>query len=237
MAREKKVTPGSIIRNVKNESRTLLTEIESKELLEFAGIPVIETRLAKSKKEAVEISREIGFPVSLKIVSPEITHKSDTGGVKLELKEILQVEKAYDEILFAVKNQLPHAKIDGISVQKMAAPGVEVVVGMTLDAQFGPILMFGLGGVWVEILKDVTFRIVPLDRNDARKMIHEIKGFPLLNGYRGRTPADMSCLEDLLLNLSEFVDTYSEIKEIDINPIIAYSDSAVAVDARVILSN
>ena len=225
----------SMIDKVRSTSRTLLTEIESKILLSEAGIPFNETELARSKQEAIGMSKKLGFPVALKIVSPEIIHKSDAGGVKLGLKTSRQVEAAYEEILSAVKQKYPHAIIAGMSVQKMARPGIEVIVGMTKDAQFGPVLMFGLGGILVELLKDVSFRIVPLEREDARGMIREIKGYPLLEGYRGREPADLLVLEEILLKVSRFVDDHPEIKELDLNPIFAYKDGAVAVDARVIL--
>jgi len=225
----------SIIEKAKNASRTLLNEIESKVLLSEAGIPVVETKLATSKQEAIAISKKLGFPVALKIVSPEITHKSDVGGVKLDLKTSKQVEAAYEEILSAVNQKYPHAVIDGVSVQKMARPGTEVIVGMTKDAQFGPVLMFGLGGILVELLKDVSFRIVPFEREDAREMIREIKGYPILEGFRGREPADVSILEEILLKISRFVDDHPEIKELDLNPIFAYRDGAVTVDARIIL--
>ncbi|HUL21226.1 MAG TPA: acetate--CoA ligase family protein [Thermodesulfobacteriota bacterium] len=225
----------SIIEKAKSASRTLLNEVESKALLSEAGIPVVETKLATSKQEAIAISKKLGFPVALKIVSPEITHKSDVGGVKLGLKTSKQVEAAYEEILSAVKQKYPQAVIDGVSVQKMARPGTEVIIGMTKDAQFGPVLMFGLGGILVELLKDVSFRIVPLEKEDAKEMIREIKGFPILEGFRGMEPVDVSRLEDILLKLSRFVDENPEIKELDLNPIFAYRDGAVAADARVIL--
>ena len=225
----------SIIGEVKRASRTLLTEIESKALLSEAGIPTVETKLAASKEEAIVISKKLGFPVALKIVSPDITHKSDVGGVKLGLKTSKQVKEAYDEIISSVQQKYPKAIIDGVSVQKMARPGTEVIIGMTKDAQFGPVLMFGLGGILVELLKDVSFRIVPLEREDAQEMIREIKGYPLLEGYRGSEPVDVSILEEILLKVSRFVDNNPEIKELDLNPIFAYKDGAVAVDARVIL--
>ena len=225
----------SIIEKAKIASRTLLNEIESKALLSGAGIPVVETKLATSKQEAIAISKKLGYPVALKIVSPEITHKSDVGGVKLGLKTSRQVETAYEEILSAVKQKYPHAVIDGVSVQKMARPGTEVIIGMTKDVQFGPVLMFGLGGILVELLKDVSFRIVPLEKEDAREMIREIKGYPILDGFRGLEPVDVSVLEEILLKLSRFVDENPEIKELDLNPIFAYRDGAVAADARVIL--
>ena len=225
----------SVIEEVKHRSRTLFTEIESKALLSELGIPVIETRLATSKEEAVVISKKLGFPVVLKIVSPDITHKSDVGGVKLGLNKSKQVEVAYDEIISAVMQKYPEAIIDGVSVQKMAKPATEVIVGMTKDAQFGPVIMFGLGGILVELLKDVSFRIVPLEKEDVQGMIHEIKGYPLLEGYRGREPVDISILEEILLKISRFVDHCPEIKELDLNPIFAYKDGAVVVDARVVL--
>jgi acyl-CoA synthetase (NDP forming) len=170
-------------------------------------------------------------------VSPDIIHKSDIGGVKLGLANATQVGKAYTEIMAAAKKANKKADIQGISVQKMARPGVEVIMGMSKDAQFGPVLMFGLGGVFVEVLKDVAFRIVPLNRRDASQMIREIKGYPLLEGYRGQEPANITALEDLLLKLSDFVDKNPKIKEMDLNPIFAYKDGALAVDARVILES
>jgi len=229
------VTEQQIIDRAESEGRSLLTEIESKELLKQAGVSVIDTNLATSREEAISISRRFGFPVVLKIASPDIVHKSDTGGVKLGLKTSKQVGKAYDDILRTISQKYPQALIQGVSVQKMARPGVEVIIGMSKDAQFGPVLMFGLGGILVEILKDVSFRIVPLTRRDAGEMIREIKGYPLLEGYRGQEPVDVSNLEELLLKVSDFVEQNPEVKELDLNPIFAYSDGAVAVDARVIL--
>jgi acyl-CoA synthetase (NDP forming) len=224
-----------IIERALKEGRTILTEIEAKELLRKAGIAVVETRLAVSKEQAVAISQQLGFPVVLKIVSADVLHKTDAGGVKLGLKTAVQVGKAWDEIMKSVKKAFPGAKIEGVSVQPMAKPGVEVIIGMSKDAQFGPVLMFGLGGIFVEIIKDVSFRIVPLLKRDAKEMVREIKGFPLLNGYRGSEPVDIENLENLLLKVSEFVEKTPEIKELDLNPIFAYKDGAVAVDARVIL--
>ena len=229
------MTKNEILKQAKKEKRTQLTEIESKELLKKAGIPIIEATLAQTKKEAASLSKKKGFPVVLKIVSPDVIHKSDSGGVKLGLANATQAGKAYSEIVAAVKKHHPKAKIQGVSVQKMARPGVEVIIGMTKDAQFGPVLMFGLGGILVEVLKDVSFRIVPLAKRDAREMIKEIKGYPLLEGYRGQEPANIPFLEDVLLKVSSFVEKTPEIKELDLNPIFAYKDGAVAVDARVIL--
>ena len=226
-----------VIEQARSEGRTLLAEIEAKELIKQAGIDVVDTRLATSKEEAISISQESGFPVVLKIASADVVHKSDAGGVKLDMKTAKQVGKAYDDIMKAIKKEYPQAKIQGISVQKMARPGVEVIIGMSKDAQFGPVLMFGLGGILVEILKDVSFRIVPLVKRDAREMIREIKGYPLLEGYRGSEPVDVENLEGLLLKVSDFVEKNPDIKELDLNPIFAYKDGAVAVDARVVLED
>ena len=229
------MTKTEILKQARKENRTQLTEIESKEMIKGAGIPVVEARLAQTRTEAVNIAKKLGFPIALKIISPDVIHKSDAGGVELGLTTASQVGEAYTKIMTAIKKHYPKAKIHGISVQKMARPGVEVIIGMTKDAQFGPVLMFGLGGILVEVLKDVAFRIVPLNKRDANEMIKEIKGYPLLQGYRGQEPADIAFLEDLLLKVSDFIDKNPEIKELDLNPIFAYKNRATAVDARVIL--
>jgi acyl-CoA synthetase (NDP forming) len=217
------------------KSENLLTEVESKQLLKKAGIPVVEAELARSKKEAISISNEMGFPVVLKISSADVVHKSDSGGVRLGLANATQVGKAYNEIVSSIKQAYPKAHIEGVSVQPMAKPGVEVIVGMSKDAQFGPVLMFGLGGILVEVLKDVSFRIVPVTTRDARAMIREIKGYPVLEGYRGQKPASIPALEKLIVKVSQFVEKNPQIRELDLNPIFAYPDKAVAVDARIIL--
>jgi acyl-CoA synthetase (NDP forming) len=229
------VTEKQIIELARKENRASLTEIEAKEMLQEAGINVNDTRLAKSKEEVVKTVEQLGLPVALKIISPDITHKSDSGGVMLGLKTIKQVVEAYEKMLGTIKKKHPQAVIHGVSVQKMAESGVEVIIGVSKDDQFGPVLMFGLGGIFVEILKDVTFKIAPLTEQDAHDMIREIKGYPLLEGYRGQKAVDVSYLEKLLLKVSRFVEKNPDIKELDINPIFAYSDNAVAVDARVIL--
>jgi acetyl-CoA synthetase (ADP-forming) len=215
--------------------RAVLTEFESKELLKQANIPVIETRLVRTKQETISISKELGFPVVLKIASPAIVHKSDSGGVKLSIANATQAGKAYSEIMSSIKQKYPKAVIHGLTVQKMAPPGIEVIIGMSKDPQFGPVIMFGLGGILVELLKDVSFRIVPVTKRDAAEMIREIKGYPLLQGYRGQEPANISALENLIVEVSQFVEQHPEVKELDLNPIFAYKDRVMAVDARVIL--
>ncbi len=231
------MTGQAIIDKARGEGRSLLTEVEAKDLLKEAGVSVVDTRLATSREEAVALSGKLGLPVALKIASSDVVHKSDAGGVKLGLETADQVGAAYDEILASIGKAFPDAKIQGISVQSMARTGVEVIVGMSKDAQFGPVLMFGLGGILVEILKDVSFRIVPLAKRDAAEMIREIKGYPLLEGYRGSEPVDVANLEAMVLKVSEFVDKNPDIKELDLNPVFAYGDGAVAVDARVVLED
>jgi acetate---CoA ligase (ADP-forming) subunit beta len=217
------------------EKRVLLTEVEAKEMVQKAGIPVVETRLARTQKEAISFCKEMGFPVVMKIISPDIIHKSDVGGVKLGLANPTQVGQAYQEMMSSVQQKMPAARIDGVSVQKMARAGVELIIGMAKDPQFGPVIMFGLGGILVELLKDVSFRIVPLTKRDASEMIREIKGYALLQGYRGQEPVNIPCLEDLILKVSDFIEKNPQIKELDFNPLIGYKDSIVAVDARIVL--
>jgi acyl-CoA synthetase (NDP forming) len=224
-----------IIANVKKQGRTVLTEIEAKQVFQGIGIKTIETRLATSRKQAAEISAGIGFPVVLKIASANITHKSDIGGVRVGLKNKTEVEKAYGEIIKAAREKYPEAKIDGVAVESQARPGIELIVGMFKDAQFGPVIIFGLGGIFVEVLNDVSFRIIPIERRDATEMIREIKGYALLSGYRGQEPVHLPSLEDILMKVSDFADRTPEVKEIDLNPIFAYKDSAVAADARIVL--
>lgn len=226
----------SIIASARGAGRTLLNEVESKQVLLDAGIPATITRLATTREQAVATAREIGFPVVLKVLSQDIAHKSDIGGVQLNLTDAEAAGAAFDRIMANVQAKQPDARIDGVSVQAQARPGTEVIVGMTKDPQFGPVLMFGLGGVLVEVLKDVAFRIVPLEPRDAREMVHEIKGFPLLEGYRGAEPADIAALEGLIMKVSQFVEQHPEIEELDLNPVFAYRDGALAVDARVIIA-
>jgi acyl-CoA synthetase (NDP forming) len=225
----------NIINSVIKQGRDALTEIEAKQVFKEAGIKVVETKLVASQQAAVTIASEIGFPVVLKIASAEIIHKSDAGGVKTGLKNGAEVKKAYKEIMASVKEKYPKAKIEGVSVQSMARPGIEIIVGMSKDPQFGPVIMFGLGGIFVEVLKDVSFRLLPIQKRDAEQMIKEIKGYALLNGYRGQEPAHIPSLVDVLLKVSALVEKNPQIKEIDVNPLFAYKDSAIAVDARILL--
>jgi acyl-CoA synthetase (NDP forming) len=226
-----------IIEKARAEGRDVLTEAESKQLLAGLGIRTTQMRAAASREEAAAVSREVGYPCVLKVASPDITHKSDAGGVKVGLGDEAEVAAAYDAIMASCRAAFPDAAIDGVTVQDMAPPGLEVIVGMATDPQFGPVLMFGLGGVWVEVLKDVSFKLAPLTREDARAAIGEIRAARLLDGFRGSEPVDKAALEDILLRVSEFVSATPEVREMDLNPIFAYPGGAVAVDARVILGS
>jgi acyl-CoA synthetase (NDP forming) len=231
------MTLAEVVSAARSQGRRLLNEVEAKQVLAEAGVPVVPAKLARMRDEAAALAREAGFPVALKVVSPDIAHKSDVGGVKLGVADEGAVGAAFDEIMASAKRAQPDARIDGVSVQKMAAPGTEVIVGVNSDPQFGPVLMFGLGGVLVEVLEDVAFRIVPIEARDARHMVREIKGFKLLEGYRGSPPADVAALESLLLKVSEFVDAHPEVAELDLNPVFAYKDRCLAVDARIVVDH
>jgi len=225
-----------VFERARAQGRRVLTEVESKQVLAEAGIPVVPARLATTPQEAAAVAREVGFPVVLKIVSPDIVHKTDVGGVRLGLKDAQEVATAFAELVESARRHVPDARIEGVSVQAQARPGVEVIMGMSKDPQFGPVLMFGLGGILVEILKDVSFRIVPIEARDAREMIREIRAFPVLQGYRGQPPSDLEALEGMLLRLSKLAEAFPEVEELDLNPVFAYSQGAVAVDARIVLS-
>jgi acyl-CoA synthetase (NDP forming) len=185
--------------------------------------------------DAVRFANKIGYPVVLKIVSPEVIHKSDVGGVEVDLKGDNEVRCGYRRIITNVKKNDPEARIVGIIVQEMAPPSTEVIVGAIKDPQFGPVVMFGLGGIFVEVLKDVAFRVVPFTEDEASDMISEIKAYPILKGYRNTPPADTKTIANILLNASRLMTDYPLIKEIDLNPILVYQKGAKAVDARIII--
>jgi acetyltransferase len=212
-----------------------LSEFQCKQVLAAYGIPTAREGLAASAGEAVDLANRIGFPVVLKIQSPEIIHKTESGGVKTGLRSDDEVTTAYNEIMENARKHAPQARIDGVLVQEMLKGGIEVIVGSVEDPVFGHAVMFGLGGIFVEALKDVSFRIAPLSRQDAVEMIKEIKGHKVLEGLRGKPPVDLEALAGVILKVSDLVTEYGEyIKELDINPLFAYPDGVIAVDAAVI---
>lgn len=225
----------TIISKARREGRKTLLETEAKAICMEYAIPVTMFKLAKSEDEATEFAEQIGFPVVLKIVSPDIIHKSDAGGVIVNLKSAVEVRSAYGKILENAKKYDSTAKIIGVLVQEMAPQSTEVIVGAIKDPQFGQTLMFGLGGIFVELLKDATFKVAPITREDAQEMVTKVKAYPLLKGYRNTPPADIDAIVNVLLNTSKLVMDYPEIKELDLNPIMAYEKGAKTVDARIIL--
>ena len=211
--------------------QTVLTEFESKELLSKIGLPIPSQKLTKTKEETISAAEKIGYPVVMKLMAEDVVHKSDTGAVKLNIKSKEEVEQAFNDLM---KIQAQSEKL--ISIQKMASePITELIIGMTTDAQFGPALMFGIGGILVELLEDVSFRIAPITEYDAKEMIHEIKGFPILDGYRGKPKADIDAIVDALLKISDLVVKNEEIFEMDLNPVFIYDKGISCVDARIIL--
>ncbi|MDD3250034.1 MAG: GNAT family N-acetyltransferase [Smithellaceae bacterium] len=219
--------PAEIIHLAVRENRSYLMEHESKEILEGAGIATTGHLVARSEDEALALCEKTGFPVAMKIVSPDVVHKSDAGGVRLNLQSAEEARKAYRAMMDTFKYQ----HIEGVTIQRMAAPGIEAIIGVTRDPSFGPLIMFGLGGVFVEVLRDVSFRILPITEKDAAEMIEEIRGSDILKGYRGR-PVDLQSLRRLLLKISRLVNENPEIHELDLNPLFLYPDGYVAVDAR-----
>ena len=229
--------PVNVFAQAKKEGRNYLLEPEAKMVCMEYGIPVPRFKVALTYDEAIKFAEGMGYPVVLKIVSPDIIHKFDIGGVALNLKNSSEVKKGYENILMNVKRHKPNAKIVGVLVQEMAPQSTEVIVGAIKDPQFGPALMFGLGGIFVEVLKDVTFRIAPITESDAREMITEVKAYPVLKGYRGQPPVDLNAIVNILLNTSKLVMDHLEIKELDLNPILVYEKGAKTVDARIILES
>jgi acetyl-CoA synthetase (ADP-forming) len=224
----------SILKKVGKEKRNFLLENEAREVLEEYNIPFAKWAFVKSSSQAIELAKKIGFPVVLKVVSKDILHKSEVGGVMVNLKSSDEVGKAFEQIMKNVKKHKPKAKIEGMLISKMVEEGKQVIVGGIKDPQFGHVIMFGAGGIYTELAKDTSLRIVPITKKDAEEMIAETKIYEILKGYRGEK-CDINALIKILLNTSKFLEENKEVKELDINPIIAHSKGAIAVDARIIV--
>jgi len=224
-----------IVEAARTNGNRRLGELDALQLLDAYGIHTAPAQLARSAVEAASMAEAMGWPVVLKIVSPEIIHKTDVGGVKVGLKDIASVHAAYDEIVQSATAAVPGASIHGVLVQQMVSGGRETIAGVTRDPSFGALVMFGLGGVFVEVLRDVVFRIAPIHRGDAGEMVRSLRGARLLDAVRGAPPADRAALEDVLLRLARLAADFPEISELDINPLLAFPDGAVAVDGRVLL--
>ncbi|MCK4926820.1 acetate--CoA ligase family protein, partial [Candidatus Aerophobetes bacterium] len=213
----------ALINRVQKERSNML-ETESRMLLEKYGITIPPGRLAKDKKEAVAIAEELGYPVVVKVSSPDIIHKSDAGAVKLNLQTSEEVELAFEEVMERASSAT--SQIEGALVLPMMPPGEECIIGMVRDKQFGPVLMFGLGGIFTEVLRDFSLRVLPLAQNDIGEMIGGIRGFPLLSGARGRSQKDLVALKYILLKISDIAVDYPDIEEIDLNPVVVYETGA-----------
>ena len=227
----------ALIESVKKTGRTILTESESKDLLTCYGIPTVVTKVAKTEASAAKLAKEIGFPTVLKLYSETITHKTDVGGVILNLKDEAEVRKAFNDIKTSVTEKKGAEHFQGVTVQKMIklSEGYEIILGSSIDPQFGPVLLFGMGGQLVEIFKDKSLALPPLNTTLARRMMERTKIYQALKGVRGRKPVDLAALEKLMVGFSQLVAEQRWIKEIDINPLFASADDLVALDARVIL--
>jgi acetyltransferase len=217
--------------------RLKLNEMEARQIVAAYGLPLPPSLLAASADQASQFAAEIGYPVVLKIISPDILHKSDMGGVVVGVKNEKEVRQVYQDILIRARRYLPDADIWGVAVQQMVKPGKEIIVGVTRDPTFGHMIMFGLGGIYVEVLKDVQFAIAPITPSLAREMINGLRSYPLLAGVRGEKPSDMDAMVDCLLRVSQMVTDLPQIVELDINPLFVYEtgQGVMAVDARIVV--
>lgn len=233
---EKTLLSASLIGAARAEDRSALSEVDSKHLVEAWGVPVVPTRLARSASEAARIAEQLGCPAVLKLVSRDVIHKSDIGGVRLNLATRDAVEQAFAD-LTSLAAERGLVRFDGVAVQTMAAPGLELLLGASRDPQFGAVVSFGLGGTQVEVYDDVALRIAPLSALDAQEMVGEIRAAALLDGFRGRPPVNRAAVEQGLLRISEMMVAIPDIAELDLNPVFGTPDGIVAVDARVILTS
>lgn len=226
-----------VINEARSKGATEVVEFQAQEVLRAYNLPTPNTALARSSDEAVAAAEKIGYPVVLKIASPQISHKSDVGGVKVNLADAEAVKNAFFDITARAQRMRPEAYIAGCLVQEMAPKGCkEIIIGFKRDDQFGPLLMFGLGGIYVEILKDIAFRLAPLGRDDAKGIIREIKSYMLLKGVRGEQPVNFQAIEDILITMSELALDFPEILEAEFNPVLVNSEKAVVADVRITLS-
>ena len=224
-----------VIQKALLQRRYELLEPEAKELIETFGIKTTRRIVASSRADAIRAAVSLGYPVVLKIISPDISHKTDVGGVRLGIKDEEGVMAAYDEIIRNVHTKQPDVRIHGILVEEMATPYTEVIVGGLRDTQFGPAVMFGLGGIFVEVFKDVSFRIAPVTEYEALDMIHDVKGSMILKGFRNMKALDISALVKTIIQVSGIMVSEGNIKEIDLNPVFVYPKGIIAVDARIVL--
>lgn len=226
----------TIIQKALQEGRSSLLIPESQQICKLHHIPTPISHVVQSVKEAITKGNLIGFPVVLKIISPQILHKSDVGGVVLGINGEAALKEAYPKLIAEVHKNNPKAEVLGVLIEKMMPPSTEVIVGGIRDSQFGPSVMFGMGGIFTEVYEDVAFRVAPLDKVDALNLIHELRGSKILEGIRGQPAADLAALVDVLIDVSSLMSQHSAISQLDLNPVIAYPDSVCAVDTRIVLA-
>ncbi len=229
----------ALFARMRDEGRVELGELEAREVIEAYGMRLPQSRLARSPEEAVQIAAAIGYPVVMKISSPDILHKSDIGGVRVGLENATDVRDSYELIEYRARKYSSNApRIWGMLVQEMVPKGRELLVGVSRDPQFGPLVAVGMGGIYVEVLRDVAFRLAPISKQEAAAQIRSIRTFPLLRGVRGEAPADVAAIEDVVLRVSQLVTDFPEIVEMDINPLVVHNqgEGAIVLDARIILS-
>lgn len=225
-----------ILARLEAENRYCLTEYEAARVLAAYNIPIVEGVLCQSANECVTAADQLGYPIVLKVVSPDILHKTDAGCVQIGIKNETELYAAWNKITLSAKDYKSDAAIHGLLVQKMAPPGIEIIIGVKNDEQFGPVIMFGLGGILVEVLEDVSLRLLPLTRQEVSAMIRETKAYKVLEGVRGKPPSDIDALLDVLVNISKFIEEFPrEIAELDLNPFFVYNKGGIAVDALITL--
>jgi len=229
------LTVEQIISAALRQGRGYLLEPEAKQICKAYGLPTPDFAVATSPSDAAKVAEKVGFPVVLKIVSGDILHKTEAGGVLVDLRTTNDVESGYAKLIGRVRAYKPNARVEGILVQHMAPKGVEVIVGGIRDIQFGPTVLFGLGGIFVEVLKDVSFRVAPLSELDSREMIREIRSYAALKGFRGQPASDELAIMRIIQGVSQLMLENPAIEQLDLNPVMVYSNGATIVDARMIL--
>jgi acetyltransferase len=232
-----KAATQAVLDKARAEGRVMIGDAEARTILEAYDLQIPRSKLAETADQAITIAQQIGYPVVLKIASPDILHKTDVGGVKVGLQNAEDVRDAFELMTYRAQRYLPEARLWGCLVQRMVPPGgLEVLIGMKRDPQFGPLVTFGLGGIYVETLKDVTFRIAPFSPQEANSMLGEIRARALLDGVRGQPPVDKTALVDALLRVGQLARDFLEIAELDINPLVVYPQGAIAIDMRLVLA-
>jgi len=226
-----------IIKNARSDGRVNLLEGEARKVLDYAGIQMAQGEVANSMEECLDAAERIGYPVVLKIVSEDIVHKMDVGGIAVDLQNPEEVEEGYESIMSHVKKSKPDARIKGISVAEMVEGGEEVVIGGMTDPSFGPVVMFGLGGIYVEIFEDVEFRVAPISKDEAHRMMRDINSYRLLTGARGQKGSDLDALAEMISRVGALLYNVDEINDIDLNPVASLDEGAKALDVAISLNS